>query len=451
MEEIILKALLSNDEYFALIFPYLKKQLFEDSLNAEIFELIEKFYKKYGKEPTLKDIAIFLKNQNIPDKRKQELAKQLKTLADTQLPENENAMLQEIQEYLQRAHLTLGILESAEIIEKGDDFNKVIALIEGALQIDFDRDLGLLYNNSLSERWKYYTTRELGISTGLKCLDKDMNGGWRSKTLNIVVAPSHGGKTMFLINSTANLLLRKKNVIYFTLEIPELEIAKRIDANLLSTPTWDLSKMSQEEYFSKMQKLDLGQLVIKEYPAGTLNTLKIKNVLKKLKAKEGFDPDIIVIDYLGIMASSRLSLSSAGGLYQYYKLISEELHALAKELDKPILTAAQLNRSAYNNTDAGMDLISDSIGIVQTADTIIAMLSSEKMRQENQVLLKFLKNRATGRLSSHIVEFKPEIMTLADLDTDETQIEKPTQKIPDISQVQPNFMDDLDMSGIDVG
>jgi len=268
--------------------------------------------------------------------------------------------------------------------------------------------------------------------------------------------------TAFMINTTANLLLRKKNVIYFTLEITEFEIAKRIDSNLLAIPTWELSKLSQDEYINKMKQLDLGKLVIKEYPAGTLNTLKIKNVLKKLKAKEGFEPDVIVIDYLGIMASSRLSLSSSGGLYQYYKLISEELHGLAKELKVPILTASQLNRSSFNNLDAGMELISDSIGIVQTADTIIAILSSEKMRQEKKVLLKFLKNRATGRLNSHVVEFQPEIMTFRDIEEDNDFVNNGNQsnQIPSISQVQQvqnSFIqnsvvsDDIDLSGIDLG
>jgi len=194
MEEIILKAVLDNDEYFALIYPYLKKEIFDDALNAEIFQLIDSYYKKYGKEPTLKDIAVFLKNQNIPEKRKKEIAKQLRTINDTQLPENETILLQEIQEYLQKAHLTLGILESAEIIEKRGDFNKVIKLVENALQIDFDRDIGLIYNNSELDRWKYYTTKQIGLPTGLRCLDKDMNGGFLNSSLNIVVAASHGGK-----------------------------------------------------------------------------------------------------------------------------------------------------------------------------------------------------------------------------------------------------------------
>jgi replicative DNA helicase len=235
--------------------------------------------------------------------------------------------------------------------------------------------------------------------------------------------------TALIINSTANFLLRQKNVIYFTLEMAEEEIAKRLDANLLNVKINDLKNLSFEEYKRKFESLGkLGHLRIKEYPAGTLNTTKIKSYLKKLQTKDGFKPDVIVIDYLGLMSSSRISLAKAGS-YQYYKSISEEVHALSKELDIPILTAFQLNRSAYNNTEAGMENISDSIGVVQTADVILAILSNEKMREEKQVLLKFLKNRLGGYLTSHLVKFEPEYSRFTDLEQNEEYTEMIEEKI----------------------
>lgn len=237
--------------------------------------------------------------------------------------------------------------------------------------------------------------------------------------------------TAFKINSTANFLLRQKNVVYFTLEMPEEEIAKRIDANLLNVPINDLKKLSFEEYQKRFKELgNLGHLRIKEYPAGVLNTTMIKSYIQKLQNKDGFIPDVIVIDYLGLMSSTRISLSKAGS-YQYYKSIAEEVHALAKELDIPILTGFQLNRSAYNNVDAGMETISDSIGVVQTADSIIALLSNEKLRQEKTTMVKFLKNRIGGYLTSHLVKFEPEYSRFTDLEDDYSQeyIETVEQKM----------------------
>ena len=418
IEIVILKALLEDEKYFGVVYPFLKESIFSNVKLQEVFKLIKSYVDEYGKKPSLKDFILYFKNQKLTENLKKELSEIIKLIAKSDVPDDEEFLYKESEKYIQKQSLTDSILKSAELIEKDKDFNVILGLIEQSLAINFDTELGLKYDDldGLKQRYDYYTKKILGIPLGIPSIDKALANGIPKRTLNIIVGASHSGKSMMCINSTANFLLRQKNVIYFTLEMTEEEIAKRIDANLINVPINSIKNLSFEEYENKFKKLGkLGHLRIKEYPAGFLNVTRIKSYLQKLRNKDGFTPDVLVIDYLGLMSSSRVSLGKAGS-YQYYKSIAEEVHGLSKELDIPILTAFQLNRSAYNNTEAGMETISDSIGIVQTADSIIAILSNEKMRQEKTVMLKFLKNRIGGHLSSHIVKFEPEYSRFTDLE-----------------------------------
>jgi len=422
IEITIIKALLFDSKYFGIVYPFLEESVFSDIKLREIFKYIKKYFLVYNKHPYFRDFVLFFKNEseNIPEKFRKELIETIKQIKDTDLPENEDVLYRETEKYIKKQRLTEAILKSAELIEKNKEFDKILGIIEEPLKIDFDMDIGHIYNENIKERFDYYHTKLLGIPLGITSIDKDLANGIIKKTLNIIVSPSHGGKTAFMINSTANFILRQKNVIYYTLEMSDLEISKRIDANLLGIPINKLKEIDYNTYEEKIKSLgNIGKLLIKEYPAGFLTTTRIKSHLQKLRAKE-FIPDIIVIDYLGLMASSRISLHNAGS-YQYYKSIAEEVHALSKELNIPILTAFQLNRSAYNNIDSGMENISDSIGIVQTADTIIALLSDEKLRNEGLVLAKFLKNRIGGKLSQHLLKFEPQFMRFYDAEDDSEQ------------------------------
>jgi len=225
------------------------------------------------------------------------------------------------------------------------------------------------------------------------------------KTLNLISAPSHGGKSALLASISSNMVLAGKNILYITLEMSEEETAKRIDANILDIDINEMVNTPIDIITGKFNKIkdQLGELIIKEYPAGSFNTLHLEGLMSELAAKNFF-PDAVMIDYLGLMASSRTTLATSGGTYMYVKQIAEECHGFSKKYDLPVVSAAQLNRSAFGNTDVGMENISESIGLAATADTMIAMIATEQMREQNQVMIKFLKNRNTGMLDSIMLE-----------------------------------------------
>jgi len=279
------------------------------------------------------------------------------------------------------------------------------------------------YFQALDNLLKVVERAEMRFGKPVEVLD--LGGGYRRKTLNLTVAPSHGGKSSLLIADACNFYLNKEEVLFISLEMTEFEIARRVDANLLNHSANDLGSLSEEEYTRRLNEIKqyAGKLVIKEYPAGTFNTIKLKALLNELST-QGFNPSVIIIDYIGLMSSSRVSLAQAGGMYQFYKSIAEELHGFAKEYNVVVNTASQLNRGAYNTLDAGLDSIADSLGVIQTADTVLAILSNDALREENKALLKFLKNRNTGKLSSNLVEVRFDTMTFIDYDEQSSTIDR---------------------------
>lgn len=227
--------------------------------------------------------------------------------------------------------------------------------------------------------------------------------------------------TVALLHTASTNILKGKNVLFLTLEMTEEEMGKRIDSNILDIDTNDFWSIPKEEFKKKFDavKDSLGKLIIKEYPAGSFNTLKMESLISELQKEMDFTPDIICIDYLTLMASSRTTLAKAGNTYSYYKLIAEELHGFSKQFDVPIITAAQLGRGAFNNLEADMASIADSIGIIQTADTVIALLSSDNLKTNKQMVIKALKNRNTGRLDNLLVGTAFERMKFTEIEDSE--------------------------------
>lgn len=336
--------------------------------------------------------------------------------------ENQDFLIDQTEKYIQKEELSEAIFKSADLIENDEPFEPIIGMIERALSVNFDYDTGMIYkdNTALSSRYDYYTQRISGLSLGLPSVDRALGSGLRSKTLNVVVAPSHGGKSALLMSAASTAYLDKKNVLFISLEMTDMEIGRRIDANLLNYPANDLGKMDRKEFERKLTEVSslAGNLVIKDFPAGTFNTLTLKSLMGELKSHDGFVPDMICIDYIGLMSSTRVTMAQAGG-YAYYKSIAEELHGFSKKEDVIIFTAAQLNRGAYDNLESGLDSIADSLGVIQTADNVIALLSNGQLRAENQSLVKFLKNRNTGHLSSHLVEVDFATVRFTDLDDED--------------------------------
>lgn len=418
MEETILQYLLINSDYFTKIFPFLKVSQFQKIENVEIFKLIQKYFNKFEKNPRPKEIFLLIQ-QNINNPLKEKVLDQFKKILKSSKISNFDFLLSETEKYIQKTELIDAIYKSAEIIEKNESFEGVLNLIEKALQINFDYNTGIDYTSdtNIEERYNYYHDFSKGINLGIRSLDEDLNR-IKNKTLNIILGASHSGKSAFLVSSAASALLQKKNILFLTLEMSEQEIAKRIDSNLLGISTNEIKNLKKEEYLQKFKKIQnkLGKLVIKEYSAGTFSTLKLKSLMNDLEAEKNFKPDIIIIDYLTLMASSRVSLAKAGNSYTFYKLIAEELHGFAKKENLPIISASQLNRGAYSQVNAGLDAVSDSLGIIMTADVVIAILNTDELREEHQILAKILKNRNTGKLTTRTLGVDFERMRFFDVD-----------------------------------
>jgi len=427
MEELILQNLILDNDYFGKVFGYLDTKHFYNFENIEIFKEIKEMFSEYNTKPTARELGIRLKNSpRIKKDNKQKILDKFKEILLTEPQKNKTFLLSETEKYIQKVELSEAILKSVDIINKGEEFTPVVGLIEKAISINFNYDTGLDYTSDNTDvlLYEYYSQKNNGLTSGVKSLDELLGGGFRPKTLNIVAAPSHGGKSVFLVSVASAQLMKKKNVFYITLEMSEEEIARRIDANLIHHNANDMNKLTFEEYKQKKQEIKkyAGRLKIKEYPSGYMNTLRLESLLTELQNEDGFSPDVIIIDYLTLMSSSRTTLAQAGNNYSYYKNVSEELHGFAKKYNIPVISAAQLNRSAYGNMDAGMESVADSLGIVQTADTFFAILTSDQLKAENLALIKFLKNRNTGKLEVKTVAIDYPKMKFFDYDSDTSSI-----------------------------
>jgi len=435
LEQQILKELFVNETFFGKVYGLLKPTHFNRIEQQELFKAINSFVTKYDKHPAPKDFILFLQNYNMQNQEMFEKVKmELKAILLNSERIDEKVLEKEAEEYIQKVELRDAILDSVDIIQSNDDFSIILGKIEQALSIKIDSDLGLSVMD-LEHKFEYYTQKFQGYLTGISSIDETLGGGFREKTLSVALAPSHGGKSTLLMSLGGNYCLRKEDVLYFTLEMPEEEIGRRIDANLINVPANDIKDLSFEEYKSKFPK-DLGTLYMKEYSAGNLSVMGIKSYLKELYAQTGKTPKIIIIDYLALMKSDRITLGKAGG-YLYYKSIAEELHGMAKDLGVAVITAQQLGRQAFDNLEAGADDVSDSIGVIQTADIAFGLLSTEMLRNENKVLVNFWKNRYTGKLDKYTLNVDyGRAMYWADENSDmgatplHNQISTPQQNVP---------------------
>lgn len=409
MQDIILRNLLDDKDYYQKVFPHLSVHHFSTIESQEIFKAIKNYITEFSVQPTKKEIGLMVKNNaKLNDKIKDSSITYFKHILTDDKVENKEFLINESEKYIQKVEMTNAILKSADIIKTDGNFEQVLGFVSDALKIKFDNDIGLSYINSLEHRLEYYHKKNSGFTTGIESIDKIMGGGFKPKTLNVFGAPSHTGKSMALISVTCALALQKKKVLFIPLEMSEEEIAKRMDSNILDIDSNELKNTDLDILRAKFDSIKehLGESIIKEYPAGIMSTFKLESLLDTLALEDSFVPDVIVIDYLTLMASSRVTMSQAGGGYAYYKAIAEELHGLSKKYNIPVVTAAQLNRSAYGNKDAGMESIADSLGIVQTADVFIAMITDDVLKENGRMYWKFLKNRNTGILKSQLVGMK---------------------------------------------
>ena len=394
----ILNHLLNNEEFCRRVIPYIKKEYFEGS-HKTVFDLILSFVNKHNKLPTSKVLHLELRKINAPEDILNNAAALINEIQSKSDVDTEY-LIRESEKWCRDKAVYNAIMESIQIIDGKDNVRTEGAIpdiLSTALGVSFDQAVGHDYIDNSEERYEFYNTKESRISFDLDYFNKITKGGLPNKTLNIALAGTGVGKSLFMCHCAASVLQQGKNVLYITMEMAEERIAERIDANLMDLPIEQLQRISKDAFESKIQKIataSIGKLIIKEYPTGAAHTGHFRALLNELKMKKNFKPDMIYIDYLNICASSRMrGLGGSINSYSYIKAIAEELRGLAVEFNVPIVSATQTTRSGYSNTDLGLEDTSESFGLPATADLMFALISTEELEELGQLLVKQLKNR----------------------------------------------------------
>ena len=394
----ILNHLLNNEEYCRRVVPYLRKEYFEGP-HKVVFDLIVSFVATHNKLPTGPVLELELKNINAPDEvltNSAQLIETIKTKSDI----DTDYLIIESEKWCREKAIYNAIMESIQIIDgksKDKTDGSIPEILSDALGVSFDQAIGHDYIDNSAERFEFYNRVEARVPFDLDAFNKITKGGLPNKTLNIALAGTGVGKSLFMCHCAAGNITAGQNVLYITMEMAEERIAERIDANLLDTPIQNLSSMPQNQYEAKIESLaksTMGKLIVKEYPTGSAHAGHFRALLNELKLKKNFKPDAIYIDYLNICASSRMKgMGGSINSYTYIKAIAEELRGLAVEFDCPIISATQTTRSGYGNTDVGLEDTSESFGLPATADLMFALISTEELEELGQLMVKQLKNR----------------------------------------------------------
>ena len=394
----ILNHLLNNEEYCRRVVPYLKKEYFEGS-HKTVFDLIVQFVGTHNKLPTSKVLELELRKINAPEdvlNNASRLISEISSKSDV----DTDYLIRESEKWCRDKAIYNAIMDSITIIDGKDKERSegaIPEILSDALGVSFDQAIGHDYIDNSDQRFEFYNRKEDRIPFDLDYFNKITKGGLPNKTLNIALAGTGVGKSLFMCHCAASVLEQGKNVLYITMEMAEERIAERIDANMMNLPIEQLSSLPQnvfDDKIGKIAKSSIGKLIIKEYPTGAAHTGHFRALLNELKLKKNFRPDMIYIDYLNICASSRMrGLGGSINSYSYIKAIAEELRGLAVEFNVPIVSATQTTRSGYSNTDLGLEDTSESFGLPATADLMFALISTEELEELGQLMVKQLKNR----------------------------------------------------------
>ena len=394
----ILSHLLNNEEYCRRVIPFIKKEYFEGS-HKTVFDLIVSFVGNHNKLPTGKVLELELRKINAHEDVLNQASVLITEITNKSDVDTEY-LIQESEKWCKERAVYNAIMESIQIIDGKDTQRSegaIPEILSDALGTSFDQAIGHDYVDNSEDRFDFYNTKEDRIPFDLDYFNKITKGGLPNKTLNIALAGTGVGKSLFMCHCAASVLEQGKNVLYITMEMAEERIAERIDANLMNLPIERLGSLPKNVFNEKIQKIakaSIGKLIIKEYPTGAAHTGHFRALLNELKLKKNFKPDIIYIDYLNICSSSRMrGLGGSINSYSYIKAIAEELRGLAVEFNVPIVSATQTTRSGYSNTDVGLEDTSESFGLPATADLMFAIISTEELEELGQLLVKQLKNR----------------------------------------------------------
>jgi len=398
VEILILRNLLYNEEYLRKVIPFIKADYFEDPHQKVVFEEILNFVNEYN-QPTTKEVLHIEaeKRQDINDSAFQEITKLISYLED--VPTDYDWLLDTTETWCKDRAIYLALIESIALADGKDDAKDrgaIPSILSDALAVSFDTHIGHDYLQDYEERYESYHRQEDTIPFDLEFFDKITKGGLPNKTLNIALAGTGVGKSLFMCHFASSVLLQGKNVLYITCEMSEEKIAERIDANLLNVniqEITDLPKVMFEKKVTNLAQKTQGTLIIKEYPTASAHSGHFKSLLNELALKKSFRPDIIFIDYLNICASQRYRAGSNVNSYTVVKAIAEELRGLACEANLPIVSATQTTRSGYGSSDVELTDTSESFGLPATADLMFALISTDELEGLGQILVKQLKNR----------------------------------------------------------
>ena len=398
IEHQILSRLIYDEHYCRKVIPFIKREYFADKKESIVANIVSEFFNKYNKPLTKEILSIEIGNRkDLTDKELADVNSYVDGLTDA--PVNEDWMLEHTEKFCKDRAVYNAILKSIQVIdgrEKTLTQDSIPSILSDALAVSFDSHIGHDYLDDHQSRYEYYHRVEEKIAFDLDMFNKITKGGLSKKTLNIALAGTGVGKSLFMCHVAAGCLTQGKNVLYITMEMAEERIAERIDANLLNLTMDELKVVDKDIYetrISKITKKTQGKLIIKEYPTAGAHSGHFRALLEELKLKREFMPDIIFIDYLNICASQRMKQGGSINSYTYVKAIAEELRGLAVEFNVPIVSATQTTRSGYTNSDPGLEDTSESFGLPATADFMFALVSNEELEALNQIIVKQLKNR----------------------------------------------------------
>jgi replicative DNA helicase len=401
LETAILKNLVYNEDYLRKVLPFIKPEYFSDRTEKTIFNEITSFTHTYNHAPTVEAIGIAIKERSsLTDDEVEKCQTYIKEIESNKETSTEvQWLVDKTEKFCQEKAIYNAVLGSISILDGKDKQHEkgaIPKILSDALAVSFDTTVGHDYLENSDERYEFYHRKEERIPFDLEYFNKITKGGLPAKTLNIALAGTGVGKSLFMCHVAAGAMVQGKNVLYITLEMAEEKIAERIDANLLNVTLDDLIDLPKDMYDKKVAKVrekTTGKLIIKEYPTASASVTHFRTLLNELNLKKSFVPEIIFVDYLNICCSSRIKAGANINSYTYVKSIAEELRGLAVEYNVPIVSATQTTRSGFTSSDPGLEDTSESFGLPATADLMFALISSEELEELGQIMVKQLKNR----------------------------------------------------------
>lgn len=400
LEQIILKNLVQSEDYLRKTLPFIQQEYFLANTDKAIFNEIASFAQEYNATPTVDAIKIAIdEKRNLTSEQVKECYQILEEINTVTDQPKLDWLIDKTEKFCQEKAIYNAVLNSISILDGKDkthDKGSIPKMLSDALAVSFDSSVGHDYLEDADSRYEFYHRKEERIPFDLNYFNKITKGGLPKKTLNIALAGTGVGKSLFMCHVAAACLAQGKNVLYITLEMAEEKIAERIDANLLNVTVDDLIRLPKDVYDRKVERvrgMTKGKLIVKEYPTASASVIHFRTLLNELNLKKNVVPDIIFIDYLNICTSSRIKSNANANSYTLVKSIAEEIRGLAVEFDVPIVSATQTTRSGYSNSDVELTDTSESFGLPATADFMFALISSEELENLGQIMVKQLKNR----------------------------------------------------------